>query len=58
MVKILMENGFSQVSGGGKGSHRKFLNPVTNKTAIVPHHLNDDLGAGIWNKILKDAGLR
>ena len=55
MVKFLLKNGFVEVSGG-KGSHRRFQNPVTGRTTQVPFH-NKDLGRGLEQAILKQAGL-
>ena len=56
MVKFLQKNGFIEVSGG-KGSHRKFQNPETGRTTLVPYH-NKDLGKGMEQAILKQAGLK
>ena len=57
MVRLLLKNGYIEITGEGKGSHRKFQNPVTKKTLTVPYH-NKDLGKGIEAKILKQAGLK
>ena len=56
MVKFLLKHGFIEVSGG-KGSHRKFQNPVTHRTTQVPYH-KKDLGKGLEQAILKQAGLK
>ena len=42
MARLLKENGFIEIKTSG-GSHRKFQNPLTKKTVIVPFH-NKDLG--------------
>ena len=55
MVKFLLKNGFVEVSGG-KGSHRKFQNPQTGRTTLIPYH-NKHLGKGLERAILKQAGL-
>lgn len=55
MVRLLEQNGFEYVSSNG--SHRKYRNPVTGKTAIVPFHAKD-LKPGTEKNILKQAGLR
>lgn len=47
MIKYLKQNGFQEVPGGG-GSHRKFYNPDTRKTTIVPYHCKDLKKA--WSK--------
>ena len=41
MVKLLKKHGFKQIPGG-KGSHRKYYNPVTGRKVLVPYH-NVDL---------------
>lgn len=39
IVKLLEANGFELV--GSNGSHRKYRNPATGKTVIVPFHAKD-----------------
>lgn len=56
MVSLLKKNGFKEIKCGN-GSHRKFQNPITHKTIVIPYH-NKDLGIGITNAILKQAGLK
>ena len=56
MIKYLKRNGFQEVPGGG-GSHRKFWNPETKKTTVVPYHCKD-LKKGMEQAILKQAGLK
>jgi predicted RNA binding protein YcfA (HicA-like mRNA interferase family) len=55
MVKHLKQNGFVEISQDG--SHLKLENPVTKKITIVPMH-GKDLGIGLENMILKQAGLK
>lgn len=55
MIKLLEKHGFKLVSSNG--SHRKLINQRTNKIIIVPYHCKD-LGKGLEQKILKDAGLK
>ncbi len=55
MVKLLEENGFEFVSSNG--SHRKYYNPQTGKTVIVPFHAQE-LKKGTEQSILKQAGLK
>lgn len=43
MVRLLNKNGFEWI--GGNGSHRKYFNKQTNRTAIVPYH-NEELKKG------------
>lgn len=56
MARLLKENGFVEIKTSG-GSHRKYQNPLTKKTVIVPFH-NKDLGKGLEQAILKQAGLK
>ena len=39
IVRLLEQNGFVFVSSNG--SHRKYHNPTTGKTTIVPFHAKD-----------------
>lgn len=55
MITLLLKNEFEWV--GTNGSHRKYFNQGTNRTAIVPYH-NKKLKKGTEQKILKDAGLK
>lgn len=55
MVKLLKKQGFEKISQNG--SHLKMRNKKTGITVIVPMH-NKDLGRGLEQKILKDAGLK
>jgi predicted RNA binding protein YcfA (HicA-like mRNA interferase family) len=54
IIKLLEKNGFEFISSNG--SHRKYVNPMTQKTAIVPYH-NKSLKTGTEQSILKKAGL-
>ena len=54
MVKHLERHGFKFVKSNG--SHRKYINPVTGKTTIVPYHAKP-LKLGTEKAILKQAGL-
>lgn len=56
MIKLLLKNGFRQVKNNN-GSHQKFMNDETKKTIIVPLH-SREMGKGLEEKILKDAGLK
>jgi len=55
MVKFLEQNGFDVISQ--KGSHVKMRNSKTGNQTIVPMH-NKDLGKGLEEEILKQAGLK
>lgn len=56
MARLLKENGFVEIKTNG-GSHRKFQNPLNKKTVIVPFR-SKDLGKGLEQAILKQAGLK
>ena len=56
MARLLKESGFIEIKTNGE-SHRKFQNPKTQKTVIVPFH-SKDLGKGLEQAILKQAGLK
>lgn len=55
IVRLLEQNGFVFVSSNG--SHRKYHNPTTGQTTIVPFHAKD-LKPGTEKNILKLAGLK
>ena len=54
IIKLLETKGFEFISSNG--SHRKYINYKTQKTAIVPYH-NKTLKTGTEQSILKQAGL-
>ena len=54
MIKKLKKNGFS-ILKVSKGSHYHMIKD--NRYAIVPHH-HKELGKGLYNQILADAGLK
>lgn len=54
MIKLLKKNGFYEVSQNG--SHKKLRDDLGHQT-IVPMH-NKDLGKGLEDTILKQAGLK
>ena len=56
MARLLKENGFVEIKTN-VGSHRKFQNPLNKKTVIVQFH-SKDLGKGLEQAILKQAGLK
>ena len=53
MIKLLRQNGFTHIKT--RGSHYHFIK--NDKIVIVPHH-HKEMGKGITNKILKEAGLK
>ena len=42
----------------GKGSHRQFVHPGTGHVITVAVHTKKDVGSGLANRILKEAGLK
>lgn len=55
IIKILEKNGWIEVSSNG--SHRKYRNPETKKTTIVPYHVKD-LPNNTVRAIEKQTGLK
>lgn len=55
MIALLQKNGFKVISQSG--SHVKLKNSANGKQTIVPMH-SKDLGKGLENAILKQAGLK
>ena len=55
MVKLLQKNGFKKERQ--TGSHIFLVNHETGRYTTVPMH-NKDLGKGLENEILKQAGLK
>jgi len=55
MIKLLNEHGF--IEDRQNGSHKFFVNKITNKRTTVPCH-SKDLKKGTEQQILKDAGLK
>ena len=41
----------------GKGSHRQFVHPVTKRVITVSVHTKKEVGTGLAQRILKEAGL-
>ena len=56
MIKFLRKNGFIEMAHTS-GGHRKFQNPTSKRTTIVPCH-SKELGKGLEQAILKQAGLK
>jgi hypothetical protein len=42
----------------GKGSHRQFIHPTTGHVITVAVHTKKEVGTGLANRILKEAGLK
>lgn len=57
VIRKLEAHGFQELRSG-KGSHRQFWNPATKKIVTVSVHTKKEVGAGLANRILKDAGIK
>jgi predicted RNA binding protein YcfA (HicA-like mRNA interferase family) len=57
LIKLLEQNGW-YLERSACGSHRIFKHPTIKGTIVVPVHGKKDLGIGLLNTILKQAGLK
>ena len=57
LIRKLKAAGFVE-QRTGKGSHRQFVHPVTQKVVTVTVHTKKEVGKGLEHRILKDAGLK
>lgn len=57
LVRKLKEHGFEELRTG-KGSHRQFWNPTTKRIVTIAVHTKKEVGTGLLNRILKDAGIK
>ena len=55
--KIAKEDGWYFLRSG-KGSHKIWAHPVKTRRLSVPDHGSKDMGKGLINSLLKDAGLK
>ena len=56
LYRLLMKNGWYPVSQ--KGSHVKLRHDEKSGAIMFPNHGSQELGKGLVNKILKDAGIK
>lgn len=56
LYKILAKDGWYPVSQ--KGSHVKMKHDTKDGIIIFPNHDSQEMGKGLENKILKDAGIK
>ncbi len=42
----------------GRGSHRQFIHPGTGHVITIAVHTKKEVGSGLANRILKEAGLK
>jgi predicted RNA binding protein YcfA (HicA-like mRNA interferase family) len=57
LIRKLKDTGYVE-SRSGKGSHRQFIHPKTGQVITVAVHTKKEVGTGLANRILKDAGLK
>lgn len=56
LYRILLKDGWYPISQ--KGSHVKLKHDSKEGTIIFPNHGSQEMGKGLKNKILKDAGIK
>ena len=56
LYRILTKEGWYVVSH--KGSHVKMRHEIKKGTIIFPNHRSQEMGKGLENKLLKDAGIK
>ena len=56
LYRILTRDGWYVVSH--KGSHVKMRHEIKKGTIIFPNHRSQEMGKGLENKLLKDAGIK
>ena len=56
LYKLLIKNGWYPISQ--KGSHVKMRHDIKEGTIIFPNHGSQEVGKGLEQKLLKDAGLK
>jgi predicted RNA binding protein YcfA (HicA-like mRNA interferase family) len=56
LLRILKKDGWFVISQ--KGSHLKLAHPVKTNRIIFPDHGSQEVGIGLKNRILKEAGLK
>lgn len=54
---MLKQHGFEELRTG-KGSHRQFWNRATTRVVTFAVHTKKEVGPGLLNRILKDAGIK
>ena len=57
LIRRLKAAGFVE-QRTGKGSHRQFVHPTSQKLITVAVHTKQEVGTGLAQRILKDAGLK
>lgn len=49
--------GCREVPRRGGGAHRKWTNPATNRTTVLPNHVGKDLKLGTLRAVVRQLGL-
>ena len=57
LSKRLRTLGCQELSRPKRGSHRKWFNPATRGSTIIPYHGSQDIALGIVRKVVRDLGL-
>ena len=57
LIRLLKQHGFEELRTG-KGSHRQFWNRATKRVVTIAVHTKKEVGPGLLNRILKDAGIK
>ena len=56
LKKLLRQNSCYKIGEGG--NHEDWFSPITNHTFPVGRHNNEDVKKGMFNTILKQAGIK
>ena len=57
LIRKLKAAGFEE-QRSGKGSHRQFVHRKSGKVVTIAVHTKKEVGTGLANRILKDAGVK
>jgi predicted RNA binding protein YcfA (HicA-like mRNA interferase family) len=57
LIRRLKDAGYVE-QRSGKGSHRQFIHLATGKVITVAVHTKKEVGTGLANRIMKEAGLK
>lgn len=57
VIKKLTRLGCSEVPRTGDGSHRKWINPATGESTVIPDWGGDDLKSGTVRGVVRQLGL-
>ena len=57
LSRKLINLGCHEIPKRSRGSHRKWTNPNTGRSSVIPDHGGSDLGTGIIRAIIKQLGI-